>query len=69
MELDGYNSAHQVAFEYQGWRHYQIEYVKRNDARKRQLCRRHGVTLICIPYWKRDIANFVAKKLKAAGVL
>jgi hypothetical protein len=77
MELDGYNVRHQVAFEYQGQQHYRtvpkfggkvaslIE-VKRRDERKRQLCRRHGVLLIRIPYWKTNVARFVRSKLATA---
>jgi hypothetical protein len=72
LELDGYNLRHQIAFEYQGEQHYQPLYgkrtlvaLKRNDQRKRDLCRYHGVLLICIPYWKHDVAAFVRAKLAA----
>lgn len=70
LELDGFAATQRVAFEYQGVVHYLpifgkrvLKRVKRNDARKRQLCRRHGVYLICIPYWKTDIETFLRKKL------
>ena len=78
MDLDGYNERHSVAFEYQGIQHYRaLAYfggatkllrTKRNDERKRQLCRRHGVLLIRIPYWKSDVASFVSAKLRAHEV-
>jgi hypothetical protein len=74
MDLDGYNPRHQVAFEYQGVQHYhatsffggavKLQRTQRNDERKRQLCRRHGVLLIRIPYWKRDVEAFVRAKLE-----
>ena len=73
LQLDGYNEAHQVAFEYQGRQHYaarlqfggekELAATKLRDARKRKLCQRHGVLLICVPYWKRDVAAFVQQKL------
>lgn len=61
MELDGYCSALHLAFEYHGEQHYMfIEHFhdthaalrsrKANDVIKREVCRKHGVNLIEIPY-------------------
>jgi hypothetical protein len=51
--------------------HYQPLYgaaalakARRGDTRKRIACRRYGVLLISIPYWKRDVAEFVKQKLR-----
>lgn len=74
MELDGYNETHRVAIEYQGQQHYrpiygedQLRYVKKNDNRKRQLCYRRNIFLIRVPYWKRNVEDFLRSKLTAAG--
>jgi hypothetical protein len=72
LELDGYNEKHQVAFEYQGEQHYRakrfgqaaLAATRRRDERKRQLCRRHGVQLIRVPYWKLDVEQFIRSKLE-----
>ena len=77
MELDGYNEGHKIAFEYQGEQHYRtiwktretLESRKCNDRRKKALCRYHGVALICVPYFKRDVESFLKLKLKSLGVL
>jgi hypothetical protein len=70
MELDGYNVEQKLAFEYQGEPHYlpifgasSLQRIKRNDERKRQLCRYHGVRLIRVPYWVEDIRAFLRRKL------
>lgn len=70
MELDGYNKRHAIAFEYQGVFHYKPMYgeedlrrTKLRDKRKRMLCSRHGIALICIPYWTSDIRAFIKSKL------
>lgn len=70
MELDGYNEEHRIAFEYQGEYHYKpihgeakLRGTKRNDDRKRKLCQRHGVTLIRVPYFKRNIEAFLKRRL------
>ena len=72
LELDGYNASHQVAFEYQGQHHYQplhgsveLLAIKRRDERKRVACYRHGVTLIRVPYWQRDVKALVRARLAA----
>jgi len=60
MELDGYCARRHLAFEHQGLHHYrhlrgyyysrdQFKKRKRDDQRKRLLCRRNGITLLAIP--------------------
>ena len=76
LELDGYNKRHNVAFEFQGIHHYRpifgeerLHKCKLDDDRKRKLCQRHGVFLIRIPYFKRDVEDFIRTKLAQAGIL
>jgi hypothetical protein len=59
MELDGYNPELGIAFEHQGEQHFQDNYFnlskgslgqrRRDDALKRNLCRKRGVALLSIP--------------------
>ena len=78
LQLDGYNERHQVAFEYQGYQHYRVTKqfgghaatlaeIKRRDHRKRCLCYYYGVTLIRVPYWKKDVEAFLRQKLAKLG--
>lgn len=61
LELDGYNEALQLAFEYQGIQHYEYHphfhrshkefYAQQErDQRKYKTCKEEGITLILIPY-------------------
>lgn len=70
LQLDGYSEEHKIAFEYQGVQHYKPVYgcaklkrLKRNDNRKRMQCKRHGVYLIRVPYFKSNIEEFIKRKL------
>ena len=79
MELDGYNAEHQIAFERQGEYHYRphwsyaskpatlgeaaLHSQKLRDDKKRLRCRRVGILLIRVPYFKRDPEAFIRKKL------
>jgi hypothetical protein len=76
LQLDGYNKEHGVAFEYQGFLHYQNCYgskrlaqSRRSDNRKRCLARYYGVVLIRVPYWKRNVEDFIRSRLEKAGIL
>lgn len=79
LELDGYNPDLKIAFEYQGEYHYMevpihhrgrtLADVQRTDALKQDLCRRHGVTLIQVPYWEKGSKQFILQSLQAAGRL
>jgi hypothetical protein len=61
MELDGFCESLSIAFEYHGEQHYKnikhfynskntLTKRRRDDKRRRQLCKENGVTLIEIPY-------------------
>jgi hypothetical protein len=61
LELDGYNGALRIAFEYNGQQHYvfpnrwhatreAFDNQIRRDMFKQEMCRRAGITLISIPY-------------------
>lgn len=67
-----------TAFERQGEQHYQlvnfgghkdtaVDYKRRrrNDLRKIFQCRYHGVRLIRIPYWVKDVETYLSKRLTA----
>lgn len=79
MELDGFNIKHRLGFEYQGQQHYllmrhwggntALAAQRRRDDRKRHLCHYHGVRIVRIPYWIRDIEVFVLTKLQQYGVI
>ena len=84
MELDGYNADLKIAFEHQGEQHYstgrlfmqnkaKLSYRKKLDMRKRYLCRKHGVSLICVPAIGSrldhgDIKSYLKKKLTKLGL-
>ena len=61
LELDGYCEELGLAFEYNGEQHYRcckgfsmtaadLKTVQERDGRKANLCRKHGIDLIVIPY-------------------
>lgn len=61
LELDGFNQKLKIAFEYNGSQHYfynpyyhktkdDFEKQKKRDELKKQLCIKHGIHLIVIPY-------------------
>ncbi|AMN83640.1 hypothetical protein D5b_00214 [Faustovirus] len=73
IELDGYNHAAKLAFEYNGPLHYgkrpnekDIDYQKRrqNDQTKRALMAEHGLNLLVIPY---TITNIDCRARKLRG--
>jgi hypothetical protein len=83
LSLDGYNTRHEIAFEYQGRQHYRAEpkwgglkafiAQKKRDARKRALCRNHGILLIVISYkrlkrGREAVEWMIMKKLKEIGL-
>jgi hypothetical protein len=70
MELDGYSEALRLAFEYQGFQHYEQSYLhspeefawqQQKDQEKRKLCKANGVTLIEVPWGTKDIREFVKR--------
>ncbi|MBD1913612.1 MULTISPECIES: hypothetical protein [unclassified Leptolyngbya] len=74
LELDGYSKELLLAFEYQGEYHYQeveihhkhrtLEEVQLNDALKYEICKKHGIDLICIPYTERDNEEYIIASLR-----
>jgi hypothetical protein len=71
LELDGYCSELNIAFEYNGIQHYKVKKFgksisdeeaklnlknqKKRDKLKKKLCKQNGTKLIIIPYWIEDI--------------
>jgi hypothetical protein len=84
LELDGYSRRLRIAFEHQGYQHFesQAHFHRRGgafkrrlelDRVKRQTCRERGVYLIEVPNLGRNLAvenlyDYLAKKLAVAGV-
>lgn len=83
FELDGYCPALQLAFEYDGRQHSAVtpSFItgdtaaklaerRQRDAIKDQLCRRHGVRLLRIPYTVRyrNLAAFIRQGLAEFGI-
>lgn len=67
LELDGYNEALALAFEYQGPHHAKHKTVIATDALKRAACRAHGVRLIEVMALKRPFPpENVLEKVAAA---
>jgi hypothetical protein len=62
--------------EYQGIQHYEAKSKyggakglfrqKYNDKQKREYCMKHGITLVCVPYWDDAILDY-DYIMKAAG--
>lgn len=77
LEIDCYNEELKLGVECQDESHYRPHWSdrkkrtagvsltkrKRNDWRKKFLCRYHGVKLICIPYWIKDLERYLRKRL------
>ena len=82
LELDGYNSELNIAFEYNGEQHYikennfnkrkQNSYknLKSNDELKREICKERNIKLIIIPYSikEEEIYEFIIKQLKKLNI-
>lgn len=80
LELDGYNENLQIAFEYNGIQHYEFTpYFHKNkenlfkqqerDELTRELCKKHGITLIEIPYKynyknQNELEQYIITQLK-----
>ena len=70
LELDGYNEKLSLAFEYNGYQHYifpncfhtskeQFEAQVWRDKFKTNLCKKHNIRLITIPYTVRDLRTYI----------
>jgi hypothetical protein len=82
LELDGYNADLRLAFEHQGQQHYQdrgghmsvaTADLMQRDARKRELCKAHGVVLIEVPEIGtllpfEGVLPYIIQSLQAAGI-
>lgn len=76
LELDGVTSDYKIAFEYQGQPHY-LEYswfkseitneVIKRDQIKRELCAKHNIYLIEIPFWEKDIRKLLQYHMLLLG--
>lgn len=77
LELDGYCPELHLAFEYQGEYHYfpvlphnkdkSVEDIQKNDAHKTVVCKRHGVSLIQVPFTEKNNQSFVVQALLDLG--
>ena len=73
LELDGYNEELKIAFEYQGLQHYEaVEYFggeesmlaqQKRDNLKKELCEKNNIILIEIPYWVKDLYEYISQEL------
>lgn len=75
LELDCYNPKLKLAVEYNGIQHYRYtpkfhkNYAiflnqRYRDYIKKQLCKKYNIKLIIVPYWIKDIDNYLDKSLK-----
>lgn len=78
MQLDIYYPDLNIAFEYQGSQHSrynkfffknkkQFQYLKTCDRLKKKLCKKLGITLICIDYTKELTVEYVKMRIIKAG--
>lgn len=78
LELDIYIPSKNLAFEYQGLQHFQavehwggeakLEIQKEHDRRKKRICEKKGILLICINY-DEDLTNdYIRKRIALEGV-
>jgi hypothetical protein len=81
MELDGYSTALNLAFEYQGHQHFKPVSVfhsgvadfrkrQRDDEQKRKLCSKHGVRLLEVPFHipHAKLQNYLSNALRKIKV-
>lgn len=79
MELDGYNEELSIAFEYNGEYHYKcpknydkdfFEYQRQKDEIKKELCKKHNVKLIVVPYTIEfeDMQNYIIEECMKEGI-
>lgn len=79
LELDGYNSKLEIAFEYNGRQHYEITSMTKNkkllehrqflDNLKVEYCKLKGINLIVIPYTIKndELLNYITRKLNISA--
>ena len=71
LELDLYLPNKNLAFEFQGIHHYiachgrkKLEYIQLKDIHKLNLCLKHGLNLIVVPYYELDIDKIHQRLLR-----
>lgn len=81
LEIDCYNSDLRLGVEVQGPQHYKFiqkfhpngvsdfRAQQRRDWRKRYQCWYHSIKLIRVPYWVKDVEQYLKKKLLNTGYL
>lgn len=72
LELDGYCEDLKLAFEYDGRQHYEpVDYfggkeyfdnLQKNDLLKNELCKKHNIKLIRIPYWVENKEKYIREQ-------
>jgi hypothetical protein len=78
LEIDCYNDDLKLGIEYNGQQHYKYtKGIHRNyehfqtqqyrDEIKRHLCKEAGIVLIEVPYWIKDIENYLEGRLTEIG--
>jgi hypothetical protein len=78
MQLDWFCPKLGIAYEYQGRQHYEyspyfhkskkvFKYLQECDALKKELCEKHGITLIHIRYDKNLTTRYLLLKLEEAN--
>ncbi len=74
LELDGYDENLKLAFECNGKQHYEImdlfdntaeklDKTKERDEIKKKICEEMGIKLVIIPYWIRNMEEYIRKEL------
>jgi hypothetical protein len=83
LELDCYNEELRLAVEYNGKQHYEFNKMMHQNSRhcfqnqkyrdhiKKELCDKHGITLITVPYsiHENKIGDFLYEELKKRGFI
>lgn len=72
LELDCYNKTLKLALEFNGEYHYKSDqfhntkHIEYRDALKKQLCIKHGIHLIVVPYTVKNIKEYILQNLPDA---
>ena len=82
LELDGYCEKLNIAFEYNGYQHYEnghfkshidneLMNIKKRDKLKIRLCKKNNIKLIIIPYWinLEKLKEYIIQKCKEQDII